>query len=193
MLTALLVVDRLRLRLDAVGLLARAHLPARGHPHAGQRQHRRVERVARLRPQARAGRRDPRHGEGLRAGPRRDEARRPRRGRARRRRRDARALPAALPEFKRGGKVVATTGGAFLGVAPIVGGRRRRVAGLFGLTRYASVSSIVSRAVAPLWAWLLGYPWPVIAFGSRGRRRARPAPRESPPARARRGAAVRAG
>ena len=67
--------------------------------------------------------------------------------------------------FRKGGKMVATAGGAFLGVAPIVGGI---VAGVwlvvFGLTRYASVASITSALSLPLWAWLIGYPWPVIAF-----------------------------
>jgi acyl phosphate:glycerol-3-phosphate acyltransferase len=68
-------------------------------------------------------------------------------------------------KFTRGGKVVATTGGAFLGVAPIVGGIGAGVWLLvFGLTRYASVASIVSALTLPLWAWLVGYPWPVIAF-----------------------------
>jgi glycerol-3-phosphate acyltransferase PlsY len=68
-------------------------------------------------------------------------------------------------KFRRGGKVVATTGGAFLGVAPIVGGIGAGVWLLvFGLTRYASVASIVSALSLPLWAWLVGYPWPVIAF-----------------------------
>jgi acyl phosphate:glycerol-3-phosphate acyltransferase len=67
--------------------------------------------------------------------------------------------------FRRGGKVVATTGGAFLGVAPIVGGIGAGVWLLvFALTRYASVASIVSALSLPLWAWLIGYPWPVIAF-----------------------------
>jgi glycerol-3-phosphate acyltransferase PlsY len=67
--------------------------------------------------------------------------------------------------FQRGGKVVATTGGAFLGVAPIVGGLGAAVwLAVFGLTRYASVASIVSALSLPLWAWLVGYPWPVIAF-----------------------------
>jgi glycerol-3-phosphate acyltransferase PlsY len=67
--------------------------------------------------------------------------------------------------FRRGGKLVATTGGAFLGVAPIVGGIGAGVWLLvFGLTRYASVASIVSAVSLPLWSWLLGYPWPVIAF-----------------------------
>ena len=166
MLTAILVVDRLRLRVDAVGLLARAHLPRRGHPHAGQRQHRRDERVARPRAQARGRRGVPRHAEGLRAGVRRDEARRPRRGRARRRAPRCSATSGRSSwGSRRGGKVVATTGGAFLGVAPIVGGIGAGVWLLvFGLTRYASVASIVSALTLPLWAWLVGYPWPVIAF-----------------------------
>jgi glycerol-3-phosphate acyltransferase PlsY len=68
-------------------------------------------------------------------------------------------------KFTRGGKVVATTGGAFLGVAPIVGGIGAGVWLLvFGLTRYASVASIVSALSLPIWAWVIGYPWPVIAF-----------------------------
>src|SRR6266487_6116147 len=68
--------------------------------------------------------------------------------------------------FRRGGKMVATAGGAFLGVAPLVG-----VTGLgvwllvFGLTRYASVASMTAAASLALWAWVFGYPWPVIAFG----------------------------
>src|SRR5438105_15629916 len=68
--------------------------------------------------------------------------------------------------FAKGGKMVATAGGAFLGVAPLLG-----LAGvgvwlvLFLVTRYASVSSILgSASLAPL-AYGLGYPWPVIAFG----------------------------
>ena len=69
--------------------------------------------------------------------------------------------------FKRGGKVVATTGGAFLGVAPIVGGIGAVVwLVVFGLTRYASVASITGALSLPLWAWLIGYPWPVIAFAA---------------------------
>jgi glycerol-3-phosphate acyltransferase PlsY len=68
--------------------------------------------------------------------------------------------------FKRGGKMVATAGGAFLGVAPLVGAVGAGVWLLvFGLTRYASVASMAAAASLPLWAWLFGYPWPVIAFG----------------------------
>jgi glycerol-3-phosphate acyltransferase PlsY len=67
--------------------------------------------------------------------------------------------------FRRGGKLVATTGGAFLGVAPIVGGIGAGVWLLvFALTRYASVASIVSAVSLPLWSWLIGYPWPVTLF-----------------------------
>jgi glycerol-3-phosphate acyltransferase PlsY len=69
--------------------------------------------------------------------------------------------------WARGGKMVATCGGAFLGLAPIVGGI---AAGLwivlFLLLRYASVASMVAAASMPIWAWLVGYPWPVIAFAA---------------------------
>ena len=69
--------------------------------------------------------------------------------------------------WKRGGKMVATCGGAFLGVAPIVGGIGLAVWLLvFVLLRYASVASMVAAVSLPLWAWLIGYPWPVIAFGA---------------------------
>src|SRR5947208_13183204 len=68
--------------------------------------------------------------------------------------------------FAKGGKMVATTGGAFLGVAPAVGGAGAGIwILLFVATRYASVASIVGAAALPLLAWALGYPWPVIAFG----------------------------
>ena len=69
--------------------------------------------------------------------------------------------------FRRGGKMVATAGGAFLGVAPLVGGAGLAVwVVVFALTRYASVASITAAASLPLWAWVFGYPWPVIAFGA---------------------------
>jgi glycerol-3-phosphate acyltransferase PlsY len=68
--------------------------------------------------------------------------------------------------FARGGKMVATAGGTFLGVAPVVG---LAAAGLWivlflGL-RYASVASMLSAAALPVLAWVLGEPWPVIALG----------------------------
>jgi len=68
--------------------------------------------------------------------------------------------------FQKGGKMVATAGGAFLGVAPLVGAAGAGVWILvFALTRYASVASITAAGSLALWAWLFGYPWPVIAFG----------------------------
>jgi glycerol-3-phosphate acyltransferase PlsY len=68
--------------------------------------------------------------------------------------------------FQKGGKMVATAGGAFLGVAPLVGAAGAGVWILvFALTRYASIASMTAAASLPLWAWLFGYPWPVIAFG----------------------------
>ncbi len=69
--------------------------------------------------------------------------------------------------FRKGGKMVATAGGAFLGVAPLVGGAAAAVwIVLFVATRYASVASIVAALSLGVWAWLIGYPWPVIAFGA---------------------------
>src|SRR5438067_5253182 len=68
-------------------------------------------------------------------------------------------------KFQKGGKMVATAGGAFLGLAPIVGGL---IAALwlliFAATRYASVASILSAAALPLASWLVGYPWSVTVF-----------------------------
>jgi glycerol-3-phosphate acyltransferase PlsY len=69
--------------------------------------------------------------------------------------------------FRRGGKMVATACGAFLGVAPLVGVTAAGVwLVVFGFTRYASVASITAAASLGLWAWVFGYPWPVIAFGA---------------------------
>src|SRR4051812_34852733 len=70
-------------------------------------------------------------------------------------------------KFQKGGKMVATAGGSFLALAPMVGGCTALVwLVVFGLTRYASVASIVSAASLPFWSWLLGYPWPVIVFAA---------------------------
>ncbi len=69
--------------------------------------------------------------------------------------------------FRRGGTMVATAGGAFLGVAPLVGAAGAGVwLVVVGLTRYASVASLIAAASLAFWAWLFGYPWPVIAFGA---------------------------
>jgi glycerol-3-phosphate acyltransferase PlsY len=67
--------------------------------------------------------------------------------------------------FARGGKAVATCGGAFLGVAPVVGGIGAAVWILvFALVRYASVASIAAALSLPVVAVALGEPWPVDVF-----------------------------
>jgi len=69
--------------------------------------------------------------------------------------------------FAKGGKMVATCGGALLGLAPLVGliGAGMWIL-VFVLTRYASVSSIVAAASLPVAALLLDEPWPVLVFSS---------------------------
>ena len=70
-------------------------------------------------------------------------------------------------KFARGGKVVATSGGAFLGVAPLVGGIAAVVwIVVFAICRYASVASISAAISLPVAAVVLGEPWPVIAFAA---------------------------
>lgn len=67
--------------------------------------------------------------------------------------------------FARGGKIVATTGGVGLAVAPLA---TLAGAGLwivvFLATRYASVASMGAAASLPLFALLFGASWPVLAF-----------------------------
>jgi glycerol-3-phosphate acyltransferase PlsY len=67
--------------------------------------------------------------------------------------------------WQRGGKMVATCCGAFLGVAPVVGGIGAGVwIAVFLLFRYASLASIAAALSLPVIAALLGEPWPVIGF-----------------------------
>jgi glycerol-3-phosphate acyltransferase PlsY len=67
--------------------------------------------------------------------------------------------------FRKGGKVVATCGGAFFGLAPLVGLIGAAVwLGVFALTRYASVSSMIGAGALPFVALLLDQPWPVVVF-----------------------------
>src|SRR5437763_6950050 len=64
--------------------------------------------------------------------------------------------------FARGGKVVATCGGAFFGVAPSAGGVGAAVSILvFAVFRYASLASIAAALSLPVTAVALGEPWPV--------------------------------
>lgn len=67
--------------------------------------------------------------------------------------------------FRKGGKMVATGGGAALALAPLAALSCIAVWLLvFFLTRYASLASIVTALALPLFAWLYGYEWPVVAF-----------------------------
>src|SRR5213080_774663 len=67
--------------------------------------------------------------------------------------------------FARGGKIVATTGGVALALAPLA----TLAAALvwivaFLATRYTSVASLLAAATLPLFALLFGASWPVVAF-----------------------------
>jgi acyl phosphate:glycerol-3-phosphate acyltransferase len=69
--------------------------------------------------------------------------------------------------FQRGGKMVATCGGALLGVAPLVGGIGAVVwVTVFVLFRYASLASICAAVSIPVAAALLDESWPVIVFAA---------------------------
>jgi glycerol-3-phosphate acyltransferase PlsY len=69
--------------------------------------------------------------------------------------------------WQRGGKVVATCGGAFLGVAPVVGGIGAAVwISVFLVFRYASLASIAAALSLPLVAVALDQSWPVVAFAA---------------------------
>ena len=68
--------------------------------------------------------------------------------------------------FQKGGKTVATGGGAFLGAAPVLGLLGVAVwIVVFLLSRYASLASIVAALSLPILAVVLGEPWPIIVFG----------------------------
>jgi glycerol-3-phosphate acyltransferase PlsY len=69
--------------------------------------------------------------------------------------------------FQKGGKMVATCGGAFFGVAPLVGliALGVWIVAFLGL-RYASVASMTAAVSLPVLAALLGEPWEVIAFAA---------------------------
>ena len=69
--------------------------------------------------------------------------------------------------FAKGGKMVATCGGVFFGVAVWVA-LSAGVAWLavFIATRYASLASIVAGIALPVFALLYGYPVEVVVFGA---------------------------
>jgi glycerol-3-phosphate acyltransferase PlsY len=71
--------------------------------------------------------------------------------------------------FRKGGKMVATGGGATFAVAPLAAFCCIGVwLAVFLLTRYASAASIATAMAMALLVVLLGYPWPVVVFGITG-------------------------
>jgi len=71
--------------------------------------------------------------------------------------------------FQKGGKMVATAGGATLALAPLAAFICIGVwLVTFLLTRYASLASIVTAVALVVLVLALGYPWPIVAFGIAG-------------------------
>jgi glycerol-3-phosphate acyltransferase PlsY len=71
--------------------------------------------------------------------------------------------------FRKGGKMVATAGGAALALSPFAALTCLGIWLLvFFVTRYASVASIVTALALPVFAWLYGGSWPVVAFSAGG-------------------------
>jgi len=71
--------------------------------------------------------------------------------------------------FEKGGKMVATAGGAFFALAPLAALCCVGVwLVVFLVTRYASVASIVTALALIGLVLLFGYPWPVVAFAGAG-------------------------
>jgi acyl phosphate:glycerol-3-phosphate acyltransferase len=69
--------------------------------------------------------------------------------------------------FARGGKMVATCGGVFFGVAPLVAFSAGVVwVVAFLAFRYASIASILAGIALPVFAAIEGYPLSVILFGA---------------------------
>jgi glycerol-3-phosphate acyltransferase PlsY len=71
--------------------------------------------------------------------------------------------------FEKGGKMVATAGGATFALAPLAAAICVGVwLVVFFATRYASLASIVTAFTLAVCVVVLGYPWPVVAFGIAG-------------------------
>lgn len=68
--------------------------------------------------------------------------------------------------FEKGGKMVATAGGATFALAPLVAFCCIGVwLVVFLLTRYASLASIATALSLAVLVVLLRYPWPIVVFG----------------------------
>jgi len=71
--------------------------------------------------------------------------------------------------FEKGGKMVATAGGATLALAPLAAFLCIAVwLVTFLLTRYASLASIVTALALAVLVVVFGYPWPIVVFGVAG-------------------------
>jgi glycerol-3-phosphate acyltransferase PlsY len=71
--------------------------------------------------------------------------------------------------FRKGGKMVATAGGATLALAPLAALCCIGVwLAVFLLTRFASLASIVTAVALVVLVIVLGYPWPIVVFGIAG-------------------------
>jgi len=71
--------------------------------------------------------------------------------------------------FQRGGKMVATGGGAALALAPLAALSCVGVwLAVFLLTRYASLASIATAVALGVFVLLFGSPWPVLVFAVAG-------------------------
>jgi glycerol-3-phosphate acyltransferase PlsY len=71
--------------------------------------------------------------------------------------------------FEKGGKMVATGGGATFALAPLVALCCLGVwLVAFALTRYASLASIATALALVVLVVALGYPWPIVVFGIAG-------------------------
>ena len=129
-----------------------------------------IERLPRLRALARRPGRAARPREGLRRGVARALGRRRADRRARGRGGDDRPRAARLPRFQKGGKMVATAGGATLALAPLAAFVCIAVwLVVFLVTRYASLASIVTAFALVVLVVVLGYPWPIIVVRDRRR------------------------
>jgi len=71
--------------------------------------------------------------------------------------------------FQKGGKMVATAGGAAFALAPLAAFCCIGVwLVVFLLTRYASLASIATALGLAVFVVVFNYPWPIIAFGIAG-------------------------
>jgi len=71
--------------------------------------------------------------------------------------------------FEKGGKMVATAGGATFALAPLAAVICVAVwLVVFLLTRFASLASIVTALALAVLVIALGYPWPIMVFGVAG-------------------------